>query len=41
MVTHDIDIVRKLNKRTIQLDNGRILKDYAKGTYSNESSKNS
>lgn len=37
MVTHDIDIVSKMNKRTILLDSGRILKDYAKGTYRNES----
>lgn len=36
MVTHDIDIVSQMNKRTILLDSGRILKDYAKGTYKNE-----
>ena len=40
MVTHDIDIVSKMNKRTILLDSGRILKDYAKGTYKNEGIKN-
>ena len=40
MVTHDIDIVSKMNKRTILLDSGRILKDYAKGTYTNEGIKN-
>lgn len=40
MVTHDIEIVRKMNKRVILLDSGRILKDYAEGTYVNESSKN-
>ena len=40
MVTHDTQIVRKLNKRTILLDAGRILKDYKKGTYRDESSKN-
>ncbi len=40
MVTHDIDIVSQMNKRTILLDSGRILKDYAKGTYKNESIKN-
>jgi cell division transport system ATP-binding protein len=40
MVTHDIDIVKEMKKRTILLDNGRILKDYAKGTYTNESIKN-
>ena len=37
MVTHDIDIVRKMNKRVILLDSGRILKDYAEGTYVDES----
>jgi len=41
MVTHDTEIVKKLKKRTILLDAGRILKDYKKGTYKNESSKNS
>lgn len=40
MVTHDTTIVNKLKKRTILLDNGRILKDYAKGTYKNEVTKN-
>ncbi len=40
MVTHDIDIVSRLKKRTILLDSGRILKDYAKGTYKNEGIKN-
>ena len=33
MVTHDINIVKKMDKRVIELDAGRILKDYAKGTY--------
>lgn len=37
MVTHDREIVKKMKKRTILLDSGRILKDYAKGTYKNES----
>ena len=41
MVTHDTEIVKKLKKRTILLDSGRILKDYKKGTYKHESSKNS
>lgn len=41
MVTHDTEIVKKFKKRTILLDAGRILKDYKKGTYKNESSKNS
>lgn len=40
MVTHDIEIVSKMNKRTILLDSGRILKDYAKGTYKDEGIKN-
>jgi len=40
MVTHDTVIVDKLKKRTILLDNGRILKDYAKGTYKNETIQN-
>ena len=40
MVTHDTVIVDKLKKRTILLDSGRILKDYEKGTYSNEGIKN-
>ena len=35
MVTHDINIVKKMNKRVIVLDAGRVLKDYEKGTYSN------
>lgn len=33
MVTHDINIVKKMNKRVIELDAGRVLKDYKKGTY--------
>ena len=33
MVTHDIDIVKALNKRVIMLDQGRVVKDYAEGTY--------
>jgi len=41
MVTHDTEIVKKMKKRTILLDSGRILKDYKKGTYKHESSKNS
>lgn len=40
MVTHDTIIVDKLKKRTILLDSGRILKDYKKGTYKDESNKN-
>ena len=37
MVTHDRGIVKKMNKRVVLLDSGRIVKDYAKGTYKNES----
>jgi len=37
MVTHDIDIVKKMNKRVILLDSGRIVKDYKDGEYKNES----
>ena len=33
LVTHDIDIVDKLKKRTILLDSGRIVKDYKEGEY--------
>ena len=33
MVTHSIDIVKELNKRVIVLDEGRLIKDYAEGTY--------
>lgn len=40
MVTHDTDIVNKMKKRTILLDSGRILKDFAKGTYVHEEFKN-
>jgi cell division transport system ATP-binding protein len=37
MVTHDKGIVEEMKKRVILLDTGRILKDYAEGTYVNES----
>lgn len=37
MVTHDISIVKKMKKRTIRLQSGRILKDYVKGTFKDES----
>ncbi len=33
MVTHDIEIVKKMNKRVILLNSGRIVKDYEEGTY--------
>ena len=36
MVTHDRKIVKKMKKRVILLDAGRILKDYEEGTYKNE-----
>ena len=37
MVTHDTSICKAMNKRVVQLDAGRIVKDYKKGTYNNES----
>ncbi len=37
MVTHDRDIVEKMGKRVVLLDAGRVVKDYEKGTYKNES----
>lgn len=37
MVTHDISIVKRMQKRTIKLQSGRVLKDYAKGTFKDES----
>ncbi len=33
MVTHDIDIVKEMQRRTVVLDTGRVLKDYKEGTY--------
>ena len=33
MVTHDIQIVKKMSKRVILLNSGRIVKDYEEGTY--------
>ena len=36
MVTHDTDIVNKMKKRVIELDSGRILKEYAEGEYEHE-----
>lgn len=36
MVTHDREIVSRMNKRVILLDAGRIVKDYPEGTYVNE-----
>ena len=36
MATHDRDIVDKLKKRVIVLQNGKLIKDYEKGKYYNE-----
>ena len=36
MVTHDINIVKTLNKRVVLLDSGRIVRDYKEGEYANE-----
>lgn len=36
MATHDLEIVKKMNKRVIVIDEGRLVKDYEKGTYHNE-----
>jgi cell division transport system ATP-binding protein len=33
MVTHDIEVVKKMKKRVILLDSGRVVKDYKEGTY--------
>lgn len=33
VVTHDRDIVNKMKKRVITIDQGRVKKDYEKGTY--------
>ena len=36
MVTHDTHIVEKMKKRVIELEEGQIKKDYAKGKYKRE-----
>ena len=36
MVTHDTTIVNSMKKRVIELDSGRILKDYKEGEYKHE-----
>lgn len=36
MATHDLEIVRKMNKRVIVIEEGRLVKDYEKGEYHNE-----
>lgn len=35
MVTHDKEMVNKMKKRVILLDNGKLVKDYEKGSYVN------
>ncbi len=40
MVTHDRSIVKRLKKRVILMDSGRVLKDFKEGEYGNESAKN-
>ena len=36
MATHDREIVDKMKKRVIWIEQGRLKKDYEKGTYYNE-----
>ena len=36
MVTHDIDIVKKMKKRVLVLKEGRLVKDYKEGTFKHE-----
>ena len=36
MATHDVEIVNKLKKRVVLIEDGRLKKDYEKGTYYNE-----
>lgn len=36
MVSHDITLVKALNKRVLVLKEGRLIKDYKKGTYKHE-----
>lgn len=36
MATHDREIVNKMGKRVILIEDGRLKKDYEKGTYYNE-----
>ena len=35
MATHDREMVNKMKKRVVLLDNGKLAKDYEKGSYSN------
>ena len=37
MATHDREMVDKMKKRVILLDNGKLSKDYEKGSYNDES----
>ena len=36
MATHDLEIVKKMKKRVIVIEEGRLVKDYEKGQYHNE-----
>ena len=36
MVTHDKEIVNKMKKRVIYIEEGKLIKDYEKGTYYDE-----
>jgi len=36
MATHDLEIVKKMKKRVIVIEEGRLVKDYEKGEYQNE-----
>lgn len=33
MATHDREMVNKMKKRVVLLDNGKLVKDYEKGSY--------
>ena len=36
MVTHDLDIVKRMKKRVVVLKEGRLINDYKEGTFVNE-----
>ena len=36
MVTHDLEIVKRMKKRVIVLKDGRLIKDYKEGSFANE-----
>ena len=36
MATHDREIVRRMNKRVIVIEEGKLVRDYEKGQYANE-----